>query len=53
MIKLFDKHDGTIVELETREEAEGLIRVMVKFRNEGRHLGQPRDNKNNYIIIEG
>ena len=52
MIKVLDKHDGEIVEMDTREMAEGMIRVMVKWRNENRKEGEKRDNKNNYIIIE-
>jgi hypothetical protein len=52
MIKVLDKHNGEIVEMETREMAEGMIRIMVKWRNEKRKAGEKRDNKNNYIIIE-
>jgi hypothetical protein len=52
MIKVLDKRNGEIVETETREMAEGMIRVMVKWRNEKRKAGEKRDNKNNYVIIE-
>lgn len=52
MYKVIDKHDNENVIFETREEAEGMIRVMVKWRNAKKKVTEPRDSKKNYIIVE-
>lgn len=52
MYKVIDKHDDENVIFETREEAEGMIRVMVKWRNATKKAAEPRDSRKNYIIVE-
>lgn len=52
MYKVIDKHDNENPIFETREEAEGMIRVMVKWRNATKKATEPRDSRRNYIIIE-
>lgn len=52
MYKVIDKHDNENVIFETREEAEGMIRIMVKWRNAKRKAGEPRDSNRNYLIVE-
>ena len=52
MYKVIDKHDNENVIFETREEAEGMIRVMVKWRNAKKKVTEPRDSRKNYIIVE-
>ena len=52
MYKVIDKHDNENVIFETREEAEGMIRVMVKWRNATKKAAEPRDSRKNYIIVE-
>lgn len=52
MYKVIDKHDNENAIFETREEAEGMIRVMVKLRNATKKAVEPRDSRRNYVIIE-
>ena len=52
MYKVIDKHDNENAIFETREEAEGMIRVMVKLRNATKKATESRDSRRNYVIIE-
>ena len=45
-------HDNENAIFETREEAEGMIRVMVKLRNATKKAAEPRDSRRNYVIME-
>ena len=52
MYKVIDKHDNENTIFETREEAEGMVRLMVKWRNATKKAVEPRDSRRNYVIIE-